>query len=114
MNFNYKNLAKKITRKAFSKFYLNEKNIFQKNLKENNDVFFKPIDIGDSTIPNANAIMLINLVRLGMMDEAEKLSKSLNGYLNVYKSHMITSLKAIDFFQSRLKNKNCSVDGCEI
>ena len=29
--------------------------------------------------------MLINFVRLGMMDEAKKLSESLNGYLNIYK-----------------------------
>ena len=56
-----------------------------KKPKNNNDVFFKPIDIGDSTLPNANAIMLINLVRLGMMEEAQKLSDSLNGYLNIYK-----------------------------
>ena len=37
--------------------------------------------------------MLINLIRLGMMDEAQKLSDSLNGYLNVYKNNMMTSLK---------------------
>ena len=41
--------------------------------------------------------MLINLVRLGMMQEAKKLSTSLNGYLNVYKNHMMTSIRAIDF-----------------
>ena len=28
------------------------KNIFQKNKKNTNDIFFKPIDIGDNTIPN--------------------------------------------------------------
>ena len=37
--------------------------------------------------------MLINLVRLGMMQEAKKLSTSLNGYLNVYKNHMMTSIR---------------------
>ena len=37
--------------------------IFQKNPKNNNDTFFTPIDIGDNTIPNGNAIMLINLVK---------------------------------------------------
>ena len=35
--------------------------------------------------------MLINLIRLGMMDEAKKLSESLNGYLNIYKNHMMTA-----------------------
>ena len=62
--------------------------------------FFKPIDIGDNTIPNGNAIMLVNLTRLRMMEEAKKLSISLNGYLNIYKSHMISSLRAIDFFNN--------------
>ena len=60
--------------------------------------FFQSIDIGDNTIPNGNAIMLINLVRLGMIKEAKKLSESLNGYLNIYKNHMMTSLRAIDYF----------------
>ena len=73
MNFKYKDLAKKLSYEAINKFYLNDKNIFQKNPKTNNDVFFKPIDIGDNTIPNGNAIMLINFVRLGMMEEAKKL-----------------------------------------
>ena len=47
--------------------------------------------------------MLINLIRLGMMNEAKKLSDSLNGYLNVYKNYMITSLRAIDFYNN-IKN----------
>ena len=50
-------------------------------------------------------MILINLTRLGMMDEAEKLSRSLNGYLNIYESHMMTSLRAIDFFNNTLEEK---------
>ena len=114
MNFKYKDLARRFTKEAINKFYLIEKNIFQKNPKINNDVFFKPIDIGDNTIPNGNAIMLINFVRLGMMDEAKKLSESLNGYLNIYKSHMMTSLRAIDFFCNIKVGKNCNENGCKI
>ncbi len=114
MNFKYKDLAKKLSYEAINKFYLNEKNIFQKNPITNDDVFFKPIDIGDSTIPNGNAVMLINLVRLGMMGEAKKLSESLNGYLNIYKNHMMTSLRAIDFFNNIKKGKNCNELGCKI
>ena len=105
MNFKYNDLAKKLSYEAIKKFYLNDKNIFQKNPKTNDDVFFKPIDIGDNTIPNGNAIMLINFVRLGMMEEAKKLSESLNGYLNIYKNHMMTSLRAIDFFNNIKKGK---------
>ena len=33
--------------------------------------FFNPIDIGDNTTPNGNAIMLINFTRLGLLDEAK-------------------------------------------
>ena len=114
MNFKYKNLAKKICNEAILKFYIDEKDIFQKNKKISNDIFFKPIDIGDNTIPNGNAIMLINLVRLGMMEEAKKLAKSLNGYLNIYKSHMMTAIRALDFFNNKNSGKNCNEQGCKI
>ena len=49
--------------------------------------------------------MLINLVRLGMMQEAKKLSDSLNGYLNIYKNYMMTSLRAIDFYNNIKEGK---------
>ncbi len=112
MNFKYKNLAKKLSLETIEKFFLDEKNIFQKNSKNSEDIFFKPIDIGDNTIPNGNAIMLINLIRLGMMEEAKKLSDSLNGYLNVYKNHMMTSIRALDYFNNINVGKNCNENGC--
>ena len=112
MNYKYKDLAIKLTKEALAKFFLEDKNIFQKNPKNTNDIFFKPIDIGDNTIPNGNAIMLINLVKLGMMDEAKKLSKSLNGYLNIYKNHMMTAIRALDFFNNINSGKNCNDQGC--
>ena len=114
MNFRYRDLAKKLSQETIDKFYLDDKNIFQKNPKDNNDIFFKPIDIGDNTIPNGNAIMLVNFVRLGMMDEAKKLSGSLNGYLNIYKTHMITAIRALDFFNNINIGKNCNEQGCKI
>jgi uncharacterized protein len=114
MNFKYKDLANKLIIEAMNKFYLREKNIFQKNQKDNNDIFFRPIDIGDNTIPNGNAIMLINLIRLGLIEEAKKLANSLNGYLNIYKSHMMTSIRALDFFNNISSGKNCNEQGCKI
>ena len=45
LNFKYKNLANKMSNEAIDKFYLKDKNIFQKNSKDNNDVFFQPVDI---------------------------------------------------------------------
>ena len=58
--------------------------------------------------------MLINFVRLGMMEEAKKLSDSLNGYLNIYKNHMMTSLRAIDFLNNITAGKNCNELGCNV
>ena len=112
MNFRYKDLAKKLSIEAMSKFYLHEKDVFQKNPKNNDDVFIKAIDIGDNTTPNGNAVMLINLIKLGMINEAKKLSVSLNGYLNIYKNHMMTTLKALDFFNNITSGKNCNEHGC--
>ena len=113
MNFKYKDLAKKLAQEAIVKFFLKDKNIFQKNPKNNKDTFFNPIDIGDNTIPNGNAIMLINLIKLGMMDEAKKLSESLNGYLNIYKNHMMTAIRALDFFNNINSGKVCNEQGCK-
>ena len=114
LNFKYKDFAKKFSQEAIKKFYLTNKDIFQKNTINSRDVFFDPIDIGDNTIPNGNAMMLINFVRLGMMNEAKKLADSLNGYLNIYTSHMMTSLRAIDFFNNIREGKNCNEKGCKI
>jgi len=113
MNFKYKDLAKKMCTETINKFYLREKDIFQKNQKDKNDIFFRPIDIGDNTIPNGNAIMLINLIRLGFTEETQKLANSLNGYLNIYKNHMMTAIRALDFFNSTKSGKNCNEQGCE-
>ena len=113
MNFKYKDLANKLSIDAMNKFYLKEKNIFQKNQKDSNDIFFRPIDIGDNTIPNGNAIMLINLIRLGLLDETKNLANSLNGYLNTYKNHMMTAIRALDFFNNINSGKNCNEQGCK-
>ena len=105
-------ISNKLIDEAFTKFYVKEKNIFQKNQKDNNDIFFNPIDIGDNTIPNGNAMMLINLVRLGKMKEAKILSDSLNGYLNIYKNHMMTAVRALDYFNNINSGKKCTEQGC--
>jgi len=114
MNFRYKDLARELSIEAIDKFYIKEKNIFQKNQKNNNDIFFRPIDIGDNTIPNGNAIMLTNLIRTGLMDETKNLANSLNGYLNIYKNHMMTAIRALDFFNNISAGKNCNEQGCKI
>ena len=58
--------------------------------------------------------MLINFSRLGYLEQAKELSISLNGYLNIYKNFMISSLKALDFFKEIESGKNCNTEGCKI
>ncbi len=114
MNPKYRLLAKKYCDEAIEKFYDKYKTIFQKNEKIKNDLFMNPIDISDNILPNGNSIMLTNFSRLGYINEAKELSISLNGYLNIYKNFMISSLKAIDFFNEINSGKNCNTEGCQI
>ena len=114
MNYKYTDIAKKLCNEAIKKFYIKEKNIFQKNKIDTQDLFFDPVEISDNTIPNGNALMLINFTRLGFIEEGKKLSASLNGYLNIYKNYMTTAIKALDFFDSKLSEKNCNEQGCKI
>ena len=106
--------AKELCQKTIKLFYIKEKSIFQKNIISSNDLFHKPIDISDNNIPNGNSIMLLNFSRLGMKSEARELSSSLNGYLNIYKALMASSLKSIDYFNMIESNKNCTDAGCII
>ena len=110
---NYLFKAKDLCQKTIELFYVKEKSIFQKNIISNNELFHKPIDISDNNIPNGNSIMLLNFSRLGMKNEAKELSNSLNGYLNIYKSLMISSLKSIDVHNT-IESKNCTDKGCTI
>ena len=114
LNAKYKIKSQEITRAAIDNFYIKEKKIFQKNKILTNDLFLNPIDISDHTIPNGNSIMLLNFVRLGLKQEAEELAISLNGYLNTYKSFMISSVKSIDFYNEITSGNNCNEQGCKI
>jgi uncharacterized protein len=111
---NYLFKAKELCKKTIELFYVKKDAIFQKNIITDNDIFHKPIDISDNNISNGNSIMLLNFSRLGMKNEAKELSNSLNGYLNIYKSLMISSLKAIDYYKMLESNKNCTKTGCII
>ncbi|MDC6482336.1 DUF255 domain-containing protein [Pelagibacteraceae bacterium] len=111
---NYLFKAQDLCKKTIDLFYVKEKSIFQKNIITDNDLFHEPIDISDNNIPNGNSIMLLNFSRLGMKNEAKELSNSLNCYLNIYKTLMISSLKAIDFHKLIESSKNCNETGCII
>ena len=111
---NYLFKAKELCKKTIELFYIKEKLIFQKNIVATNDLFHKPIDISDGNIPNGNSVMLLNFTRLKMKNEARDLSNSLNGYLNIYKSSMASSLKSIDCFNMMDTKKKCTNEGCLI
>ena len=114
LEMKYRLSANQLIEDAIKKFYIKEKNIFQKNQILTNDIFCEPIDISDHTISNGNSIMLTNFSRLGMLDEAKKLADSLNGYLNIYKNYMLSGVRAIDYFQNISSGKKCNQEGCEI
>ena len=109
---NYLLKAKELCKKTIDLFFIKDKSIFQKNVVATNDLFHKPIDISDGNIPNGNSVMLLNFSRLKMNNEAKELSKSLNGYLNIYKLLMASSLKSIDYFNAIDDDKNCTKKGC--
>ena len=58
--------------------------------------------------------MLINLIRLGFTEETKKLANSLNGYLNIYKNHMMTAIRALDYFNNIKSGKKCNEQGCNL
>ena len=112
MKPNYLFKAKELCKKTIEFFYIKKQSIFQKNIVAINDLFHEPIDISDGNIPNGNSIMLLNFVRLDMKKEAEELSNSLNGYLNIYESLMASSIKSIEYFNTIESKKNCTEKGC--
>ena len=113
LNPKYRILAKNTVPRQLKNFMIKKKN-FSKNEISKNDMFINPIDISDNTIPNANSIMLINFSRLGFLNEAEEIANTLNGYLNIYKNFMTSSLKALDFFNEVKNGKKCNSEGCSI
>ena len=111
---NYLFKAKDLCRKTIELFYVKKKSIFQKNIIADNELFHEPIDISDNNIPNGNSIMLLNFSMLGMKNEAKELSNSLNGYLNIYKTFMTSSVKTIDYLNQIESNKKCNHEGCSV
>ena len=46
--------------------------------------------------------------------QAKKLSDKFKWISEYYKNHMMTSLRAIDFFNNVKDGKNCNEQGCKI
>ena len=103
-NIEYKNEAIKNIKTCDVDFYNETYKIYQKNLKSKKDIFIEPIDISDHTIPNGNSIMLSNHCRVGGSNIATELSRSLHGYLNIYKNYMTSAIKALDYYEAKKQN----------
>ena len=102
-------LCSKLMKYTWENFYDEENVILQKNIKTNNDLFVKPIDIIDNNIPNGNSIFLLVCNKLlnitGDTFWEEKiinLKKSFHSFLNNSFSQMFSYIKIIDICEQNL------------
>ena len=102
-------LCSELMKYTWENFYDEENVILQKNIKTNNDLFVKPIDIIDNNIPNGNSIFLLVCNKLFNITEdtfwEEKiinLKKSFHSFLNNSFSQMFSYIKIIDICEQNL------------
>ena len=84
-------------------FYDEENNMLQKNIKDTNDLFVKPIDIIDNNIPNGNSVFLLVCNKIFNItedafwkDKIEILKKTYHSSINSSFSQMFSYLKILD------------------
>ena len=84
-------------------FYDEENNLLQKNIKNSNDLFVKPVDIIDNNIPNGNSIFLLvcnkifNITEdIFWKDKIDTLKKSYHSSINNAYSQMFSYIKILD------------------
>ena len=93
----------KLLKEIWSFFYDEENNLLQKNIKNFNDLFVKPIDIIDNNIPNGNSIFLLACNKVFNItedsfwkDKIEILKKSYHSSINNSYSQMFSYIKVLD------------------
>ena len=93
----------KLLKEIWSFFYDEENNLLQKNIKNFNDLFVKPIDIIDNNIPNGNSIFLLVCNKIFNItedsfwkDKIETLKKSYHSSINNSYSQMFSYIKVLD------------------
>jgi len=93
----------KLLKEIWSFFYDEENNLLQKNIKNSNDLFVKPIDIIDNNIPNGNSIFLLVCNKIFNItedsfwkDKIETLKKSYHSSINNSYSQMFSYIKVLD------------------
>ena len=102
-------LCSKLMKYTWENFYDEENVILQKNIKTNNDLFVKPIDIIDNNIPNGNSIFLLVCNKLFNItgdtfweEKIINLKKSFHSFLNNSFSQMFSYIKIIDICEQNL------------
>jgi len=93
----------KLLKEIWSFFYDEENNLLQKNIRNSNDLFVKPIDIIDNNIPNGNSIFLLVCNKIFNItedsfwkDKIETLKKSYHSSINNSYSQMFSYIKVLD------------------
>jgi len=93
----------KLLKEIWSFFYDEENNLLQKNIRNSNDLFVKPIDIIDNNIPNGNSIFLLACNKVFNItedsfwkDKIEILKKSYHSSINNSYSQMFSYIKVLD------------------
>ncbi len=92
-----------LLKQTWSFFYDDENNLLQKNIKNSNDLFVKPIDIIDNNIPNGNSIFLLVCNKIFNItednfwkDKIDILKKSYHSSINSQYSQMFSYIKILD------------------
>jgi len=92
-----------LLKEIWSFFYDEENNLLQKNIKNSNDLFVKPIDIIDNNIPNGNSVFLLVCNKIFNItedtfwkDKIEILKKSYHSSINSSYSQMFSYIKILD------------------
>ena len=92
-----------LLKQTWNFFYDEDNNLLQKNIKNSNDLFVKPIDVIDNNIPNGNGIFLLACNKIFNITEdifwkekIETLKKSYHSSINNAYSQMFSYLKILD------------------
>ncbi len=101
--------CEELLKETWNLFYDEENNILQKNIKESNDLFVKPIDMIDNNIPNGNSIFLLVCNKMFNITEdnfwknkIEILKKSYHSLINNAYSQMFSYIKILDICERNI------------
>jgi len=111
---NFLNKSEEISKETWSLFYDEETKTLQKNSRNTNDLFVKPLDIIDNNIPNGNSIFLLTLNKIFNITEnnfyknkIENLTKSFYSLIDKNYSQMFSYFKTLDICENNITFTFC-------